>query len=131
MPSRPLLLAAAFLCALFGLLIPDAQAHARMIKSEPLRDAEVTAAPAQVELWFNELLETGFNFVSVFPESELGAKKRTDFVSGKPSVDPKDRTRIVAALKPLPPGEYIVEWRVLSRDGHTAPGRFKFRVKAR
>lgn len=31
---------------------------------------------------------------------------------------------------PLPAGDYVAAWRVLSRDGHTAPGRLTFRVVA-
>ncbi len=109
--------------------LPAVHAHARLVRSEPARDAEVTAAPRQLELWFNELLENGFNHVTVFPSIELGIKKRSNLTSGKPVVDPRDRTRLTVKLEPLAPGEYVVEWRVLSRDGHTAPGRFTFRVR--
>ena len=84
-----------------------------------------------VEATFNELLEDGFNTVTVFPAGELASKKRSNLTAGKPQVSPKDRTQLTVKLSPLPPGEYVVEWRVLSRDGHSAPGRFTFRVRAR
>jgi methionine-rich copper-binding protein CopC len=112
-------------------LAPVSWAHARLIRSEPAKDAEISPAPNQLNLWFNELLEDGFNFVMVFPASQLAAKERTNLVHDKPRVDPADRTRLSVKLGPLPPGEYVVEWRVLSRDGHSAPGRFMFRVRAR
>ncbi len=112
-------------------IAPEAFAHARLLRAAPAGGAEVSAAPAQLDLWFNELLESGFNFVTVFPASELGAKKHANLAKGKPVVDARDRTHLTVPLQPLPPGEYIVEWRVLSRDGHTAPGRLTFRVRAR
>lgn len=105
-------------------------AHARLQRSAPASGTTVSPTPSRVEFWFNELLEARFNGVIVFAASELGAKNRRDFVKGKPRVDERDRTHLTADLEPLPPGEYIVEWRVLSRDGHTAPGRFTFRVRA-
>ena len=117
----------------FALLLAAPQiasAHARMLRSSPSDGATVTVTPDKIELWFNELLENKFNSVAVFPASELNAKDRTNLVAGKPTVDPKDRTHLTIDLKTLAPGEYFVEWRVLSLDGHSAPGRFAFHVAA-
>ena len=113
----------AFACA------PGAWAHARLIRAEPKSGAEVTSAPKQIDLWFNELLEEGFNTVIVFPVADLTAEKKNNFVKGKPVVDSHDHTHLNIQLTPMPPGEYIIEWRVLSRDGHSAPGRSKFTVR--
>jgi len=109
---------------------PGAWAHARLLRAEPKSGVEVAKAPNQVELWFNELLEEGFNTVTVFPVADLATEKKSNFVKGKPVVDPRDHTHLIIQLAPLRPGEYIVEWRVLSRDGHSAPGRSKFTVRA-
>lgn len=114
-----------------GVFSPSAGAHARLLRSEPARDAEVASAPERLNLWFSELLEEGFNVVTVYAASELGAAKHHDFTAEKPHVDPKDRTRLSVKVAALPPGDYIVEWRVLSSDGHSAPGRLNFRVRAR
>ncbi len=119
------------LVLLGGVLTPSAWAHARLLRAEPAKDAEVAPPPDRVNLWFNELLEEGFNVVTIFAASELGAAKRHDFTADKPHVDPKDRTRLTVKVAPLPPGDYIVEWRVLSSDGHSAPGRLNFSVRAR
>ena len=108
---------------------PGAWAHARLLRSEPKAGAELTAAPKQIDLWFNELLEDGFNTVTVIPAAEIIAEKKTNFAKDKPVVDPRDHTHLTVKLQPLPPGEYILEWRVLSRDGHSAPGRATFRVR--
>jgi len=107
---------------------PEAWAHARLVRADPKPGAELSAAPKRIELWFNELLENGFNTVKVFPAADLIAEKKRDFAKDKPQIDPEDRTHVIVQLTPLPPGDYIVEWRVLSRDGHSAPGRSTFRV---
>jgi len=119
------------LLLLLVVIAPEARAHARLVRSEPAKEAEVSATPERVDLWFNELLEDGFHSVKIFPASELAAKKRSDLVLDKPRVDPGDRTRLSVKLGPLAAGEYVVEWRVLSRDGHSAPGRFTFRIRSR
>ena len=115
---------------LFGFGLPDALAHARLVRANPPDKAVLTEAPARVELWFNELLDQGFHSLEVIPAAQLKAKERTNYAEGKPVIDAQDRTRVSVALKPLPPGDYVIEWRVLSRDGHSAPGRLKFTVKA-
>lgn len=79
-------------------------------------------------MWFNELLDDGFNHVQVHRAADRAAKERQNMVKGKPRVDPKDRTHLIADLEDLAPNEYVVEYRVLSRDGHSAPGRFTFKV---
>ena len=107
----------------------EALAHARMIRSSPTADG-VTQSPEQVELWFNELLDSGFNSIIVYPAAEASAKIHKSLTQGEAKVDPKDKTHLTIGVKPLPPGAYMVEWRVLSLDGHSAPGRFKFRVLA-
>jgi methionine-rich copper-binding protein CopC len=121
---------AAMVCAIALAVAPAALAHARLVKSAPADKAVLAGAPARVELWFNELLDQGFHSLEVIPAAQLKAKQRENFAEGKPVIDARDRTRVSVALKPLPPGDYVIEWRVLSRDGHSAPGRLKFTVKA-
>lgn len=118
--------AAAFVLALFFAFAHDALAHARMVRSIPAKNAELTKSPGQIDLWFNELLDEGFNSVEVFPSAELTSKKHANLVKDKAAVDPADRTHLTIKIAPLSPGEYVVEWRVLSRDGHSAPGRITF-----
>jgi methionine-rich copper-binding protein CopC len=109
-------------------LARDARAHAQMVRSNPAKNAELTKAPEQVELWFNELLDDGFNSVEVFAAAELSSQHHASLTRGEAAVDPNDRTHLTVKLAPLPAGEYVVAWRVLSRDGHSAPGRLTFRV---
>jgi len=117
--------------ALISLLaVQSAFAHAQLTMSTPENKASLKESPAQVDLWFNELLDEGFNSVEVYPATELNAKLHTNMVMNDPRVDEKSQNHIVARLKPLQPGDYIVDYRVLSRDGHTAPGRITFTILA-
>ena len=106
-----------------------ALAHARLVRSTPANQARLAAPPERVELWFSELLEGGFNSVEVIRVAEVTAKSRTNLARGAPTVDGNDRTRLAISVRELGPGDYAVEWRVLSRDGHSAAGRFTFRVQ--
>jgi methionine-rich copper-binding protein CopC len=116
---------------LFALLLAaprEALAHARLLKSSP-KDADTVKAPAQIELWFSESLDSsGLNTIVVFPVAELKAKMHSNLAKGAAKVDAKDKTHLTIELKTLPPGEYVVTWRVLSPDGHSVPGRFQFKV---
>lgn len=109
-------------------LAPDALAHAQVVRSSPSKNAALSKAPERIDLWFNELLDEGFNSVEVFGAGELTSQRHTNLASGKAAVDPSDRTHLTIKVNPLRVGEYVVAWRVLSRDGHTAPGRLTFRV---
>jgi methionine-rich copper-binding protein CopC len=107
---------------------PDALAHARLVRASPPGQAEVTAPPERIELWFSELLEDGFNSVEIVPAEPAG-QPRPNLAQGAPAVDHRDRTHMVVPLSRLGPGHYAVEWRVLSRDGHSATGRYTFRIR--
>jgi methionine-rich copper-binding protein CopC len=107
-----------------------AHAHARLVRSQPAKDARVAQSPTSIDLWFNELLDHGFNGIEVFAASESSSAQRTSLTSGTAVVDQHDRTHLSAPVPALPPGRYIIEYRVLSRDGHSAPGRIKFTVGA-
>jgi methionine-rich copper-binding protein CopC len=105
-------------------------AHARLVKSLPAINSEIAQPVTQIDIWFNELLDNGFNSIDVFPAGDMTSQNRRNLALEDAKVDPKDRTHLTLALKPLPPGDYVVEWRVLSLDGRTAPGRFRFRIRA-
>ena len=130
MSSRVPMVAAILVLALAVFGLQQVEAHARLVRSNPADKAQLEKAPAQIELRFNELLDDNFNSVKVFPAEQLRLKERTEYASGKPKVDAQDRTRLFVELKSLPPGDFVVEWRVLSRDGHSASGRFSFHVLA-
>lgn len=103
-------------------------AHAKLVRSIPRDKAALQETPRTIELWFNELLDNEFNSIEVFTMSEAAAKDRKNMAKKKAQVDGNDRTHLVLALEPLPPGNYLAEYRVLSRDSHTAPGRLSFSI---
>ena len=106
----------------------SALAHAQLLRAKPADKAELKEPPTQVDLWFNELLDEGFNSIEVIPAADLSVKKHPNLAKGKPKVDPADRTHLTVLLSTLKPGKYVIQYRVLSRDGHTAPGRVTFQV---
>jgi methionine-rich copper-binding protein CopC len=127
--QRPLVGVTLLLALTLLLAVPkEALAHARLLKSSP-KDGETVKAPAHFDLWFSELLDGGgFNSIVVFSATELKSKTHTNLADGDAKVDAKDRTHLTVNVKTLTAGEYVVDWRVLSLDGHSAPGRFKFKV---
>jgi methionine-rich copper-binding protein CopC len=124
-----LALLAAVGCAVLLTTATGAWAHARLVRSTPASGAVLATSPKVVELKFNEILDNEFNDVGVFPAKKDGSPASDhSLTTGKPHVDPKDRTRLTTDLGPLEPGAYVVQWKVLSRDGHSALGRVPFRV---
>ncbi len=99
-----------------------------MVRSEPSNGAKLQEAPRKIDLWFNELLDDEFNSVDVFPSGEMANKTRKSLSQGKPRIDPDDRTHLSISLPVIGPGSYAVEYHVLSRDGHSSPGRLTFSV---
>jgi methionine-rich copper-binding protein CopC len=129
---RSLALPVALLTALLALVASHvpAEAHARLERAQPANDATVTA-PTTIDLWFNELLDDEFNDVAVYRAKPDGAPADdTNLATAKPSVDDTDRTHLTTPVGALAPGAYVVHYKVLSRDGHSARGRVLFRVAA-
>lgn len=105
-----------------------ARAHARLERSVPQNGATV-APPKTIELWFNELLDDEFNDVTVYRAKRDGSPAdTTNLATGKPQVDPSDRTHLSTPVGPLTTGSYVVQYKVLSRDGHSARGHVLFRI---
>ncbi|MGB8169058.1 MAG: copper resistance CopC family protein [Chthoniobacteraceae bacterium] len=127
-----MLILRSLVCAMLWIaLAPAALAHARVVRSAPAKGETLSRSPERIEVWFNELLDEGFNTIEIFPAAEIAAAKRTNLAKENPIVDSRDRTHLILKTAQLAPGEYVVEWRVLSRDGHSAPGRFTFRISDR
>jgi len=105
------------------ILIPAAAlAHAMLDRASPRVGSTVASAPKELLLWFTEKLEPAFSTAEV--HNAQGATVQ----SGKAHVDGSDRTELRVPLKALPPGIYLVSWRVLSVDTHRTQGSFTFKV---
>lgn len=110
------------LSALFLVGIPQAQAHARLLKADPAPNSSV-AAPKTIQLHFDDELIAKFsNF------------KLTDVNGAVVAITPVDTqdTKTLAAtpVQSLTPGLYTVSWVAASQDdGHKMKGTFSFTVK--
>jgi copper resistance protein C len=101
----------------------QAQAHARLLKSNPTKGATV-ASPAALRLSYSEDIVPAQSSVTV---TGLGAKPAA---TGPIALDPKDKHVVtVPVTGKLAPGVYKVDWSMHSADGHTMTGTFAFKVK--
>lgn len=105
--------------ALFGGLVAGpASAHSARTGASPEDGASVTTAPDRVTLTFNEDLQEAYATLKVVgPDNHFWQK-------GEPTIDGRD---IWVALDGLgPAGEYKVNYRVTSADGHPVQGQTTF-----
>jgi methionine-rich copper-binding protein CopC len=103
---------------------PVALAHAALVKSEPARRAELSKAPSQVRLWFNENIEPAYATINVSRQDGVPV------VHPLARVDKDDAKLLVLELPKLESGAYTVKYRVLSVDGHTVDYGYTFKVKS-
>ena len=110
---------------LAGLLLAPAPAaaHSFLRDAEPKVDAAVARGPRRITLWFNEPVEAQFARIAV-----LNQKGRRARVQPPAAVAGADALAVRLGRR-LPPGRYLVRWRVLSADSHVQSGEFSFRVK--
>jgi methionine-rich copper-binding protein CopC len=107
-----------------ALFSPSAvSAHAYLVKSVPARRAVLFNAPAKIQLWFNERLESSFSHVTVTDADN----KRVDL--GNVEIGSDDAKRLSVGLGTLQPGPYKIKFRVLSVDGHVVEDEFPFTVR--
>jgi copper transport protein len=99
-----------------------AWAHAALVRTVPEASRTLNGAPAQVQMTFSEAVEPRFAIVSV---TDADANRVT---AGPPRRSPTDPNTLLVPLKHVPPGWYLVYWRVISVDGHPVRGAFTFAV---
>ena len=114
-----LLLAAAVLTG----AAPAVRAHAFLDHASPAVGSSVPTSPPIVTLWFTQDLEPAFSDVTVTNE----AGQRVDL--GNTQIPQGSPAELQIGLKPLPPGTYLVSWRVVSVDTHPTEGTFTFDIK--
>jgi copper resistance protein C len=101
---------------------PPARAHAFLDHASPPVGSTIAAPPAILRLSFTQELEPAFSNVSVTNQ----AGQRVDL--GNVQVPPGMPAELRVGLRPLPPGTYTVNWRVVSVDTHPTEGRFQFTI---
>ena len=111
------------LSALCLCIAPPAWAHAALVDAVPGKNTELTAAPKEITLRFNESLEADFSSIQVV---DAGGKS---MLTKKASVDASDLKTLRAPLDPLKSGRYTVQWVGVGHDGHRRTGDYRFVVK--
>ena len=112
-----------FLLLLF-LMPVAAQGHAHPDHADPKAGSTVSVAPTSVRIWFDSALEPVLFSIMVH-----AAKDGMMVDKGDGHVDASDPTLLEVSVPPLPPGDYIVYWSVVARDGHRASGDYTFKIK--
>jgi methionine-rich copper-binding protein CopC len=98
-------------------------AHAVVKQSAPANGAVLDAAPAQVDITFNEKVEKLFSTVIL----KNGAGKAVP--TAKASVDPANPAVLHLPLPPLASGKYVAHWTAVGHDGHRLSGDIRFSIK--
>ncbi|UXA13353.1 copper resistance protein CopC [Mycobacterium sp. SMC-8] len=98
-----------------------AWAHAARIASDPGENAELELPPSSVNATFNEPMQSQFAAMTVVgPDGALWS-------DGDPTVN---GAVIGVAVRPGgPAGEYTVNYRATSADGHVVTGSWSYRVR--
>jgi hypothetical protein len=110
---------------LFLFLMPvAAHGHAYPDHADPKVGATITTSPTVVRIWFDSELEPLFSSIMVHAVKDDTMVDKRD---GR--VDSSDPTLIEVSVPVLPPGEYMVYWSVVARDGHRTSGNYTFKIK--
>ncbi len=107
-----------------ALVAPSAaSAHAYLVKTLPAASQVLNAAPANIELTYDEAVEPRFAIISV--TDAQGHQETTGLVRRSPA----NPDTLVVPLRPqLPEGWYLIYWRAISVDGHPVQGAFTYAV---
>lgn len=109
-----------FMLLLVAALAAPAQAHDSLVSSDPEDGATLDDAPTSITLTFSaEILE-------VTPVVRVSDGDGEVVQESTPEIDGRDA--VAEIDEPLESGEYTVDWRVVSSDGHPIEGTFTFTV---
>jgi copper transport protein len=125
MRMRRWLIAGLAAAALWLLLGSGALAHSVLLSSTPAAGTQLASPPASVQMTFSEGVAPDFSSFAVIDRA------RRHYESAQPPVIDAQKGLVTVALQPnLPPGVYIVQWKVVSViDGHLTRGSFAFTVQ--
>ena len=105
------------------LLAAPADAHAFLVTSSPAQGARLAQPPTQLTLDFTESLVSDATRVTIATAS--GHR-----IPGSRAQAGSDGRRVSVPLPGLGTGVYVVDWSVLSEDGHRTEGEYAFAVGA-
>ena len=98
-------------------------AHAKILKSNPANGSTVNAAPTELRLQYNELVEAAASTVKLIG---LGG---VVIAPEKAIADKENAKTLVLGLPRLGAGDYRAEWSTMGHDGHRTKGKIRFTVK--
>ena len=100
---------------------PHVRAHAELVSADPAPGVELFTSPARILLRFSDPIATE-SAVEVF-----GTNFRQ--IRGIQVAFERDEpVQVIAALPPLDPDQYTVQWTAVSIDGHRSSGTYAFSV---
>ena len=99
--------------------VGSAWAHSELRRSVPVASAVLEQPPDRIELYFNERVQLTALRLHRVGGDEIALPRRSIRQASSETI----------ALPPLAPGEYRVEWRIISADGHPAGGAIPFRIE--
>jgi len=133
---RLVLMAFCLASLLFFLFPQDANAHAILLHSDPVKDSVLSVSPNQIRMWFSEDLNPIFSTAYVVDAADdaenVQKDTKTHVDKGNAQVSSTDSKEMDVSLKSnLPSAVYIVLYRTQSADdGHILSGSFLFTVAA-
>ena len=115
---------AGVVAALFG-AVPIASAHAAPERANPPINGTVPVAPAVVEIWFSEEVQSEGTTIQVIGPGGI----QVDLGDAAVDLQDPNRQRVTVSLRSgLGPGAYTVQWVSVAADGHEERGGYLFRV---
>lgn len=115
------------LAILTGLSLANAEpsmAEGTLIRSEPSDREVLSTYDGTVRLWFSGNVSQRSPTLVVVDDQG----NRVD--NGDLNIDIGQRTQLSTTTKPLGSGQYVVRYRVLTRDGLVVSGIYKFSIKS-
>ncbi len=113
---------AAVLSVAVGLFVTPANAHPKLITSNPAPGASLSTAPKAIRMSFSEGL------VPRFTGLELRNASGKIIPTGKTTLDGDNKKMMVPVQAGLTAGPYNVSWHAVSTDTHRVSGHYSFKV---
>jgi len=98
-------------------------AHASVIDSTPKENEVLETAPETINIQFSEAIQTAFYSLEVYSESGKKVQISESRISGQ-----NENVLETHLKKTLADGVYLVQWKVVSSDGHPVKGTIPFQV---
>ncbi|MBV9712651.1 MAG: copper resistance protein CopC, partial [Ktedonobacteraceae bacterium] len=118
----------AYLCSTFVLPLPEAQAHAYVIGSDPIDGSTVSTLPSVVRIFFNAPISS----ISTAHVYAVESSGMVEVDASAVYISPTSSRELDIPLKTpgfLPQGSYEVRWTAVANDdGHTTYGLIGFNL---